>query len=560
MGHPLPQRDSRDVSAPRVRIVLQARTGSRRLPAKSLLPLGGLPLAVLCARRLGSTGREVVLATSTDASDDLLVALAAEYGMGTYRGSLADVLQRFLSCTADLGHEDIVVRATADNPVPDGEFVDRLIQAFDAANTRYLGSSSPADGLPLGLSAEVFTAGALRQAAREKRDAHVDEHVTPHLKAMTGDAGIVPRGMFFDADRSSLRVTIDTLEDYLAMAALFRRAGDAQRVPWRMLIELMAEPQSGDCRIARRLVGAQHYSCITLGTAQLGMDYGITNSAGRPNDTEALAIVSTALEGGVTQLDTARAYGDAEKRLGRMLHRWPGYGMRVISKLRPLTDLPDDAPRALVEGAVDQSVRSSCSDLSRSRIDVMLFHRCADMFRWGGVALERLSEHVRNGTIGEIGASVYTPEEAVRSLGDPRITQLQIPFNLLDQRWLEHEFQRAAAARRDLAIHARSVFLQGLLLSEPGRWPSWADAAPRLCSDIRRLIGSFHRKCAADLCMAFVRAFPWITSLVVGVESAGQLRELLSLACTEPLSPAQAALVRETFTDVPVRLLNPVLW
>jgi aryl-alcohol dehydrogenase-like predicted oxidoreductase len=137
---------------------------------------------------------------------------------------------------------------------------------------------------------------------------------------------------------------------------------------------------------------------------------------------------------------------------------------------------------------------------------------------------------------------------------------LQIPFNLLDQRWLEPEFQHAVAARPDLVIHARSVFLQGLLLSAPDRWPSWAHTAPRLCSDIRRLIRSLQRKCAADLCMAFVRAFPWITSLVLGVESAAQLRELLSLACTEPLSPAEAAAVGDTFTYVPARLLNPVLW
>lgn len=548
------------MTAPRVRIVLQARTSSHRLPAKSLLPVGGIPLALLCAHRLASTGRDVLLATSAEPSDDLLAALVGEHGVRTCRGSLANVLERFLACTADLGDEDIVVRATADNPVPDGEFVDRLIQAFHAVNTPYLGSSSPADGLPYGLSAEVFTAGALRRAAREKRDAYIDEHVTPHLMKMAGASGVVPRGMFFDTDRSSLRVTIDTLEDYLAMTALFRRAGDAQRVPWRTLIELIAEARSERDSIGHKVVEAQRYSCITLGTAQLGMEYGITNTLGRPDDTEALAIVSTALEGGVTQLDTARAYGDAELRLGRLLRRWPGYGLHVISKLRPLTDLPDDAPRAVVDRAVDQSVHSSCSDLERSRIDVMLFHRCADMFRWGGAALERLSEHVTNGAIGAIGASVYTPEEAVRSLGDQRITQLQIPFNLLDQRWVEPEFQHAVAARPGLVIHARSVFLQGLLLSEPDRWPSWEQAAPRLCSDIQRLIRSFQRKCAADLCMAFVRAFPWITSLVVGVESATQLRELLSLVHAPPLSAAQTIAVRETFSDVPARLLNPALW
>ena len=208
--------------------------------------------------------------------------------MRIYRGSLANVLERFLDCTADLGDEDVVVRATADNPVPDGEFVDRLIQAFDAADTRYLGCSSPADGLPFGLSAEVFTAGVLRQAAREKRDAYIDEHVTPHLIKMTGGSGIVPRGMFFDTDRSNLRVTIDTLEDYLVMTALFRRAGDAQRAPWRTLIGLMAAPRSEHGSIEQKVVRAQRYSCVTLGTAQLGMDYGITDTVGRPNDTEAL--------------------------------------------------------------------------------------------------------------------------------------------------------------------------------------------------------------------------------------------------------------------------------
>ena len=230
------------MSAPRVRIVLQARTSSRRLPAKSLLPLGGLPLALLCAHRLGSTGREVTLATSDTWSDDLLAALAAEHGVRTYRGSLDDVLGRFLGCIAELDDQDVVVRATADNPVPDGEFVDCMIRAFDAAQARYLGSSSPADGLPLGLSAEVFSAGALRQSAHERRDAYASEHVTPHLRAAAGSAGIVPRGLFLAEDRSSLRVTIDTLEDYLAMAAAFRQVADPLRVSWRTLIERLATP------------------------------------------------------------------------------------------------------------------------------------------------------------------------------------------------------------------------------------------------------------------------------------------------------------------------------
>jgi len=304
----------------------------------------------------------------------------------------------------------------------------------------------------------------------------------------------------------------------------------------------------------------QPYSRLTLGTAQLGMDYGITNTLGRPSDAEALSIVASALEGGIAQLDTARAYGDAELRLGRMLGRWPAGRVRIMSKLAPLTELPEAAPPAQVCAAVDRSVEASCRDLACTRIDVMMLHRSTDMFRWAGAALERLSEHVARGRIGELGVSVYAPAEAVRALDDRRITQLQIPFNLLDQRWLAPEFQGAVAARPELKVHARSIFLQGLLLSEAARWPAWAEAAPALCAEIRRLVGSCGRGCAADLCIAFVQAFPWITSLVVGVASAAQLRELLALAHEAPLSAAQAAGVRDAFRGVSARLLNPTLW
>jgi spore coat polysaccharide biosynthesis protein SpsF (cytidylyltransferase family)/aryl-alcohol dehydrogenase-like predicted oxidoreductase len=548
------------VSRRRLRIVLQARTTSTRLPAKGLLPIGGVPLALLCARRLGTTGREVILATSEERSDDLLAALAAEHGIRVYRGSLNDVLSRFLGCIADLANEDLVVRATADNPVPDGPFLERLLGEFDQINGRYLGTSSPQDGLPYGLSAEIFSAGALRESACEPRDPLTSEHVTPSLRAAEGDAGIVRAGVFLERDRSSVRVTIDTLDDYLLMADVFRRVPDAQHASWRELIDITAQRQAAGVPIASTVVQGRRYSCLTLGTAQLGLDYGITNHRGRPSDAEALAILSAAVEGGITQIDTARAYGDAERRIGRSLEGSAARELRIMSKLPPLSELTESATPDAVASAVDSSVQGSCRDIRRSQVDVMMFHRCTDMFRWQGAALDRLHDHLLRGTIGAIGVSVYTPLEASRVLADSRITQLEIPFNLLDQRWLLPEFQRAAALRPDVAIHVRSVFLQGLLLNPAERWPSWVETAPRLCADIRHVTESLQRASAADLCIAFVRAFPWVTSLVVGVESAAQLAELLWCARQPPLGAAQAAKVSEIFSTVNERLLNPSLW
>src|SRR2546427_12368463 len=101
------------------RIVIQARLSSSRLPAKALLPLKGMPVAVLCALRAANRGGNVVVATSTDPSDDVLAAKLSEYSINIARGPLNDVLERFRLATTDLAAGDLVVRLTADNVFPD---------------------------------------------------------------------------------------------------------------------------------------------------------------------------------------------------------------------------------------------------------------------------------------------------------------------------------------------------------------------------------------------------------------------------------------------------------
>lgn len=209
----------------RIRLILQARTTSSRLPAKVLLPLAGMPLVVLCARRLTRDGLEVVLATSTHPSDDLLCETAGEYGLAVHRGPLEDVLTRFAECTEGLADDDVVVRLTADNPVPDAAFVRLLLQAWEANGTQYLGTASPADGLPYGLSAELFTVAALRAAHNSATSAYDREHVTPWIRRHLGCAVFDGRDALGEDGLQRLRCTIDTAEDYQHATALFREAG-----------------------------------------------------------------------------------------------------------------------------------------------------------------------------------------------------------------------------------------------------------------------------------------------------------------------------------------------
>lgn len=544
----------------RSRIVLQARTSSSRLPAKSLLPIGGLPLAVLCARRLAAAGHELVLATSEDPSDDLLALTTQRAGLKVFRGSLNNVLQRFVRCTADLGDEDIVVRATGDNPLPDGRFVGALIERFAAAGGDYFATTSPDDGLPYGLSAEVFRAGALRGVALATPDALDFENVTTTLRRRAGARGIVAKRAFFEEDLSRLRVTIDTLEDYLAMAALFAEVGDPVAEDWKALVRRLASRRTAAAAAPSAPAPAAGRSSLALGTIQLGQKYGIANTSGQPGEAEAAEMLTLALRSGITHLDTARAYGDAEARIGRLLPARAASTVKVVTKLLPLDGIPDEAPAREVRSAVDASVFRSCRDLRRERLDVLMFHRSADMFRWRGEALERLAELAGEGVVGALGASVYTPEEAAACLADARIAYLQLPFNLLDSRWLNGNFASALSGRKDVQVQVRSVFLQGLLLNDAALWPEWVVERRELAAKIEHLSRKFGRKSRADLCIAYVRSFPWVATLVLGAETLRQLEQLVPLASEPALTEQQAREVQAVFAGVPERLLNPARW
>ena len=541
-----------------VRIVLQARTSSSRLPGKVLLPLGGLPLAVLCAKRLERTRTELVLATSDDPTDDVLTAAAERFGVSLFRGDLNDVLSRFAACAADLHEDDIVVRMTADNPVPDGAFVDQLVRALDERGTRYV---SAQEGLPYGLGGEAFTVAALREADAFSETAYEREHVTPFIIARVGAAGALPGDYFVATDLRDLRCTIDTLNDYLLMCGVFDRLENPTEAPWHSLLALL--PKASDHVGSGRLASGdvrEGPSRITLGTAQLGMAYGIANRTGCPSADEGRAIVRSALSKGVAWFDTARTYGSSERRLGQELAAAQPTAVMIVTKLGPLADYPDNAEASVIAQAVDASVFRSCHALRRQCIDVMMFHVSSDMFRWRGAAADHLAELVHEGVIGELGVSVYTPEEAVRCMADACITHIQIPFNILDARWLHPAFQAAVGSRPDLKIHARSVFLQGLLTSDHTIWPKWFARSQDVVSQVAALRAALGRKSAADLCMAYVAAFPWVSTMVLGVERAAQLDELLMLSAEPSLSQEEVRRVQDAFRDIPDRLLNPSRW
>lgn len=299
---------------------------------------------------------------------------------------------------------------------------------------------------------------------------------------------------------------------------------------------------------------------LVLGSVQLGLAYGAANRTGKPARDVALRLVRRAANAGVAAFDTARAYGDAEERLGAALAG--RRAVRTITKLAPLNDLAPDAPEEIVRAAVDTSIADSLAALRLAKLDCLLLHRAAHIDAYKGAIWRRLQEYLADGTICALGVSAQTPVEVYTALLQASVTHLQLPFNILDWRWRKAGIIRALKAHPSITVHARSVFLQGVLTAPAAEiWPRISGLdAPAIIAWLSQTARAFGRDSVADLALAYARGQDWIDGVVVGQETEAQLDENLRLCTRPPLSAEDCASIEASAPRVPATFLNPARW
>jgi spore coat polysaccharide biosynthesis protein SpsF len=208
----------------RINAVIQARTGSTRLPGKVLEDLGGRPVLewVVRAAQAATQIDTVIVATSTLAGDDVVADLAGSLGVPVIRGSEDDVLSRFVAAL-DAHPADAVVRLTADCPLLDPTLIDAVAGAWAASPGHDYVSTILVRCLPRGMDVELVTASALRAVDRIAVD-HDRVHVTSLLYA--GPAAYRLLGVCVTPPANDLRVTLDTEEDLALLRALVTELPD----------------------------------------------------------------------------------------------------------------------------------------------------------------------------------------------------------------------------------------------------------------------------------------------------------------------------------------------
>ncbi len=287
---------------------------------------------------------------------------------------------------------------------------------------------------------------------------------------------------------------------------------------------------------------------VGLGTVQFGMNYGVSNRAGRPGKDEMAAILARAVALGVRYLDTAPAYGDAEILLGNLLPA--GHGLRVVTKTPPVPD--DIIERRHGVQWLDSFERS----LERLRIESaygLLVHQAADLGKPGWQHLvEALHALKTRGLVGRIGVSVYDDRQLALADSRFRLEIVQLPLNALDRRPVASGMLARLKAQ-DIEVHARSVFLQGLLLMAPSELPAFFQPVRPTLQTLRDEWAS-HGLSPVAACLAFVLRQSEIDAAIVGVNRLAEIAEI------EAAVSAVGEVDTESTPDVAPIYLDPSRW
>ncbi len=200
--------------------ILQARVSSSRLPGKVLKPLLGKAMLLRQIERVqrASSVQRLLVATSTDASDDAIETLCRDAGVACFRGSLGDVLDRFYQAARPLAPKH-VIRLTGDCPLADPALIDQLVAYYFDGGFDYA-SNALVPSYPDGLDAEVFRFECLEQAWNEARLPSQREHVTPFINQQPGRYKL--GNLRGESDLSHLRWTVDEPEDFDFVSRIYQ--------------------------------------------------------------------------------------------------------------------------------------------------------------------------------------------------------------------------------------------------------------------------------------------------------------------------------------------------
>ena len=291
---------------------------------------------------------------------------------------------------------------------------------------------------------------------------------------------------------------------------------------------------------------------LCLGTVQFGMDYGILNSK-MPQIDKSIECLDYATQNGINAIDTATAYGEAEKIVGLFLDKktvsrdklW------ISTKFKP--NILDEVEINDYARVIRDNICNSLSTLNTDYVDAYYLHSARYVFN--NDILEALYTVKQEGLAREVGVSVYEPEEADACFKSKFVDIIQLPYSIFD-----HRMKKAGIFDREDRCHidSRSAFIQGLIMMKENEVPDYLSGAKPIIDEIDKICKETNLS-RVELAMAYVKRESSISHLVFGVDSIEQLKEDIRLF-DKSVSKQLLDQIESEFDNIKAEIVMPSLW
>ena len=284
---------------------------------------------------------------------------------------------------------------------------------------------------------------------------------------------------------------------------------------------------------------------IVIGTANFGMDYGIGNNQKKLSDSDILDIINTSKKIGVDTIDTAISYGNSLNRLGK-------FGIDNFKIITKFPKIPDDEKKQT--NWFNKQIESTLKQLNVNNLEAILLHYPKDIIENKNSELINFLLNLKNeGVINKIGVSVYEKNELEEILKIFKPDIIQCPINLFDNRLLKTNYLEEIS-NKGIEVHVRSIFLQGLLLFKKEEIPQEFLKFQNIWKEWYNWLKIIKLN-PLDACIRYTNYIKGVDKIVVGINSANQLRQIIKYM-------RKPKLYKELNLQNPIskELIDPRLW
>ena len=216
-------------------IILQARVNSKRLPGKVLKKIEGIPLVILCAKRLNNTNIPLIIAIPNDKKNIKLKKIIIKNSLNYSLGSHLNVFSRFKKIISKLNDDTIIIRTTADNPLPDGKFINEMLKLFKKKKLDYLDTTKKNFILPYGLAIQIFRAKIFNYVSKLRLSKSDKEHVVPRISRLKNLKLFRIKYSKYKKLYTTKKFSVDSKNDLNYLRKVFQKIKRPTTISWTKL-------------------------------------------------------------------------------------------------------------------------------------------------------------------------------------------------------------------------------------------------------------------------------------------------------------------------------------